>query len=99
MVTVVRTGAIAPGKTAEALTFAHQISKLIKEKHGVTIELLLPVGGNPGRIAFKSNYAGLGEWETLSAKLLADADYLAAITSNSAVFLPGSINDEIWRTL
>ena len=54
MVTVVRTGAIAPGKTAEALTFAHQISKLIKEKHGVTIELLVPVGGNPGRIAFKS---------------------------------------------
>jgi hypothetical protein len=60
MVTVIRTGAIAPGKTAEALTFAHQISKHIKEKHGIAIELLLPVGGNPGRIAFKSNYAGLG---------------------------------------
>jgi hypothetical protein len=99
MVTVIRTGAIAPGKTADALAFAHQITKLIKEKHGVPIELLVPVGGNPGRIAFKSNYQGLGEWETISAKLLADADYLAAIASNAAIFLPGSIHDEIWRTL
>jgi len=98
MVTVLRSGAIAPGKTAEALAFAHQMKKLIKEKYGVTIELLLPVGGNPARIAFKSNYENLGEWETISAKFLADAEYQAAITSNSAVFLPGSVNDDIWRS-
>ncbi len=99
MVTVIRTGTIAPGKTGEALAFAHQISKLIKEKHGVAIELLVPVGGNPGRIGFRSNYAGLGEWETLSAKLLADTECLAVIAANSAVFLPGSVSDDIWRTL
>jgi len=52
-----------------------------------------------GPNCFQIELPSLGEWETLSAKLLADADYLAAITSNSAVFLPGSINDEIWRTL
>jgi hypothetical protein len=99
MVTVFRSGAIAPGKTGEALAFAHQIKKLINEKYGITIELLVPVGGNPGRIAFKSNYEGLGEWETLSAKLWADAEYMAAIASNSATFLPGSVNDDIWRTI
>ena len=99
MVTVVRTGAIAPGKTAEALTFAHQISKLIKEKHGVTIELLVPVGGNPGRIAWRSAYESLAQWEALATKLIADAEYMEAIAKNSATFLPGSINDEIWRTL
>lgn len=99
MVTVTRSGAIAPGKNAEALAFAHQMKKLIKEKFGVTVELLVPVGGNPARIAFRSNYGGLGEWETLSAKLLADAEYQAAIASNSSVFLPGSVNDNIWRAL
>jgi hypothetical protein len=99
MVTVIRSGAIAPGKTGEALAFAHQMKKLMKEKFGVAIELLVPVGGNPGRIAFKSNYEGLGEWETLSAKLWADAEYMAAITNNSSIFLPGSVNDEIWRTI
>jgi len=85
MVTVVRTGAIAPGKTAEALTFAHQISKLIKEKHGVTIELLVPVAGirpncfqielpRPGRMGRLSRQSS---WPTLIT--------VAAITSNSAV--------------
>jgi hypothetical protein len=98
MVTVIRSGAIAPGKTADALAFAHQMKKLIKEKYGIAIELLLPVGGNPARLAFKSNYENLGEWETLSAKLLADAEYMAAIASNSATFLPGSVNDDIWRS-
>jgi hypothetical protein len=99
MVTVIRSGAIAPGKTGDAIAFAHQIKKLIKEKYGVTIELLVPVGGNPGRIAFRTNYEGLGEWEALSAKLLADAEYLGALASNAAVFLPGSVNDDIWRSL
>ena len=99
MVTVIRSGAIAPGKTADALAFAQQIKKLIKDKHGVAIDLLVPVGGNPARIAFKTNHEGLGEWETLSSKLLADADYQAVIASNSATFLPGSVNDDIWRTI
>jgi hypothetical protein len=40
MVTVFRSGAIAPGKTGEALAFAHQIKKLINEKYGITIELV-----------------------------------------------------------
>ena len=37
MVTVIRSGAIAPGKTADALAFAHQMKKLIKEKYGIAI--------------------------------------------------------------
>ena len=99
MVTVIRSGAIAPGKTAEALAFAHQIKKLIKDKFGIPAELLLPVGGNPSRIGFKSNYENLGEWEAFATKALADADYMAAITNNGAIFLPGSVNDDIWRSI
>ena len=85
MVTVFRSGAIAPGKTGEALAFAHQIKKLINEKYGITIELLVPVGGNPGRIAFKSNYQGLGEWETLSAKLWADSKRASTVRSSGGM--------------
>lgn len=99
MVTVIRSGAIAPGKTLDVLTFAHQIKKLLKEKHGVTVELLVPVGGNPNRIGFKSHYENMGEWEALSAKMLADSEYMAAITSNGPNFVAGSINDDIWRSL
>jgi len=99
MVTVTRSGSIAQGKTADALAFASLITKLIKDKHGITIQWLVPVGGNPNRIAFTSNYESLAAWETLSSKLWADADYMAAVTANASVFLPGSIHDDIWRTL
>ena len=47
MISIMRTAAIAPGKTGDAIAFAHQIAKHLKEKYGVTVELLMPVGGNP----------------------------------------------------
>ncbi len=99
MVTIMRTAAIAPGKTGDAIAFANQIAKHIKEKYGTTVELLMPVGGNPGRIAWRMGYESLAQWETLAAKLMADSDYMAAIAKNSATFLPGSVHDEIWRTI
>jgi hypothetical protein len=99
MITFTRTASIASGKAREAITFAHQIAKLIKEKHGTTLEVLMPVGGNPYRIAWRSRYESLAQWETFSAKVNADADYMATIAENGATFLPGSISDEIWRTL
>jgi hypothetical protein len=99
MITFTRTGSIAPGKTREAIAFAHQIAKIIKEKHGVTLEILMPVAGNPYRIAWRTRYEGLAQLEAFSAKVLADADYMATIAENSANFLPGSMHDEIWRTL
>jgi hypothetical protein len=54
------------------------VARHIREKYGTTLELLMPIGGNPEG----SRYQSLGEWETLSAKLL-----------------PGSVHDELWRTM
>jgi hypothetical protein len=99
MVTIMRTLGIAPGKTGEAIAFANQIVKDIKEKYGATAELLMPIGGNPARIAFRINYENMAQWEALTAKFMADADLQGTIAKNSGNFLPGSANDEIWRTI
>lgn len=99
MITFTRSASIAPGKTGEAITFAHQMAKLIKEKYGTTLELLVPIGGNPNRIAWYARYESLAQWEALANKLIADTEYMGAIAKNSATFLPGSVYDEIWRTL
>jgi len=99
MITFTRTAVIAPGKTGDAIVFANQVSKYIKEKYGTTLELLMPVGGNPNRIAWQARYQNLGEWEALSAKIIADSEYMGMITKNSGTFLPGSIHDEFWRTI
>ena len=89
----------APGKTGDAIAFANQIAKYIKEKYGTTFELLMPIGGNPNRIAWHARYESLVQLEALTAKLAADTDYMGVIAKNSATFLPGSVHDEIWRTI
>jgi hypothetical protein len=94
-----RTAAIAPGKWDDALAFANQIAKYVKEKYGRTVEVLMPVGGDPARIAWLSNYESLAQFEAATAKLLADPDYMGMVAKNIAAFLPGSINDDIWRTI
>jgi hypothetical protein len=81
------------------MAFANQSARYVKEKYGPTVEVLMPVGGNPARIAWRSNYESLAQWEALSAKSLADPDYLAMVASASAIFLPGSVHDEISRTI
>ncbi len=99
MITISRTATIAPGKMGEAMAFAHQVSKLIKEKHGVTLEVLMPIGGNPSRIAWQSRYDSVAQWENLTGRLLADKDYMEMVGKQSGTFLPGSLHDEIWRTI
>ena len=52
MITYVRTANIAPGKTAGALAFAHEIAKVVEKITGLKVSVSMPVGGNPFRIAW-----------------------------------------------
>ena len=99
MVSFFRTASIAPGKAGDAIAYAHQIAKFIEEKHGLKIALLMPVGGNPNRVGFHTMYPGLAEMEAMTVKLMADPEYMALIAGGAANFLPGSVHDDIWRTI
>jgi len=99
MITQIRSAAIAPGKTGEAIAYARTIAKLVKEKYGTAAEILMPIGGNPGRIAWRLNYESMAQFEALSAKILTDPEYLGAVAAGSANFLPGSVYDDFWRTI
>jgi hypothetical protein len=99
MVTFTRSALIAPGKTREAMAFANQMVKLIKDKYDTKLEILVPIGGNPNRISWYARYETLAQWEALASKLFSDMDYMDAVARNSATFLPGSVNDDLWRTL
>jgi len=99
MITFVRTASIAPGKLPEAVAFAHKVADLVKNKTGDTISITMPVGGNPNRIAWVSVYASLAEVEERTTKLLGDRDYLSLLNTAATLFLPGSVHDEIWRSV
>ncbi len=99
MITFVRTRSIAPGKGAEAIAFAQQLSKMAKDKFSVQVNVNVPIGGNPDRLATVSSYASLAEFESIALKLVADADYLKMVADNAQNFLPGSIHDELWMSM
>jgi hypothetical protein len=99
MITFVRTRSIAPGKMAEAMAYAQQVAKLVKDKHGVQLRLSVPVGGNPDRIAFVSSHASLGEVEAIGVALLADTEYMRLLAVNAQTFLPGATHDELWMSI
>lgn len=99
MITMIRSAAIAPGKTGDAITFAHTIAKHIHDKYGLKLTVVMPIGGNPNRIAWTATYESLAEWETLTAKLMADADYAKAVAANAPTFIAGSVHDDFWRSI
>jgi hypothetical protein len=99
MITLTRSASIAPGKAREAINYAKQIAQYLREEHATTAEILMPVGGNPYRIAWQIHFAGLAELDSLSAKLNADNEYLEMIARNSAWVIPGSVHDDLWRTV
>ena len=99
MITLVRTFSIMPGKAGEAVAFAHKAKAYVKEKYSLDMGLNMPIGGNPYRIAFVSMAPSLAEFEALMGKLAMDADYQAMIAANAANVIPGSVHDDIWRTI
>jgi len=99
MIRFVRTATIAPGKLGSALAFAREVAEHIKKHHGTTLEILAPVGGNPSRIAWKTDYPNLGALEDMQSKLMSDAAYLQLVEKGGANFVPGSLNDSIWKTI
>ena len=99
MIRFVRTASIAPGKLGDALAFAKQIAEFVGKNFGVQLEIMMPVGGNPNRVAWRAEYASLATMEEMQMKMLADPKYLEMVSKGAANFIPGSVNDVIWRTV
>jgi ketopantoate hydroxymethyltransferase len=99
MIRFVRTSNIAPGRFADALAFAKEISDYIQKNSGTRVEVMLPVGGNPQRVAWRAEYENLGAMETSQMKMLADPKYLELAAKGATNFIAGSTNDVIWRTV
>ena len=99
MIRFVRTASVAPGKLGDALAFAKKVAEYLGKQHGVQMEVMMPVGGNPHRIAWRGEYTDLATMEKMTAKYMADPKYLKLLSEGGANFVAGSLNDAIWRTV
>jgi hypothetical protein len=94
-----RTASIAPGKASEAIAFGHLIAKYIKETYGTDLVVLVPIGGDPNRISWHTHYNSLADFEAITTNLMTDKLYMEMVAKQSNTFLPGSIRDDLWRTV
>lgn len=99
MITFVRTAVVAPGKLADAMTLNQQLTKLARDKFDLDVHVSTPIGGNPSRMAWTTSYPSLADFDAMSIKLNAHADYQKLIAAAVAVFVPGSVHDELWRSV
>jgi hypothetical protein len=63
------------------------------------VEVLVPIGGNPQRVAWSVRYKDLAAYEVVGNKLRDDKQYWEIVSKNSGLFLPGSIRDSFWRVV
>ncbi|MBL8331107.1 MAG: NIPSNAP family protein [Rubrivivax sp.] len=99
MIAFYRNAAIASGKLGSAVAFAQQIAAYIKDKHGVELSIAMPLAGNPNRIGWAARYESLAALETKWTAITSDPHYRELAAKGSENFIPGTLHDEIWRTL
>lgn len=99
MISFYRIAGVAPGRTAAAIGFAHEIAGHMKSTYGVELEVLRPIGGNPQRIAWATRYKDLAALDAVNSKIMTDKRYWEMIGKASDNFVAGSMHDSIWQTL
>jgi hypothetical protein len=99
MIHFTRTTSIAPGKVADALAFAGEMTEYLSSSYGQKMQLMMPVGGNPHRLCFYSSYDSLGDMEKFQSRTMGDAKYLSILGKGAGIFIPGSAHDDIWRSV
>jgi len=99
MIVFVRSADLAPGKVMAAMKFAAEIAMLAEKIGGSSVTVMLPIGGNPNQILWRSTYDDLAGLEAAQTALMASEEYMSAIAAAADLFLPGSIFDRILRTV
>lgn len=100
MIRYTRTAAIAPGKLEGAMAFAKEVAAHWKSKYGVTMEVGLPIGGNPYRMCWTATYDNLAAADAVQLKSMADAHFVELLTKVAPEhFVGGSVRDEFWRVV
>ena len=98
MITAIREVGILPGKTAAARAFAIEITAYVKDKVGMDIELVRPIGANPQRIGWCTRYKDLAAYEVAWNKLIGDQRFVDLNVKTADFFVPGSMSEAIWQS-
>ena len=99
MITAVRTGQSAPGKTSHATEFVKELAAYLKSKHGLDVVVKTQIGGPVGRVSMITNYESLAAYEKAWNKIHADPEFHKLTHKASGIMNPGHTHDTLWRTV
>ncbi len=97
MIAFNRMANIAPGKTIQGIAFAHEIRAHMLQAFKVDLEVMLPIGGNPQRIAWSTRYADLAALDKVNLGVQSDKKFWEILNNSADCFIGGSMHDSIWR--
>ena len=89
MIATTRAASIAPGKSTSALAYIREMAGYMKSTYGVDYEVLIPIGGNPNRVAMSTRHQDLGAFDAVSSKVRSDKQYTQLIEKGSENYIAG----------
>jgi len=97
MILAIRQVSIMPGKAVAARAFAAEVTEYIRGAHKLEYDIVRPVGGNPMRIAWVGRYKDLAAYEDAVNKLTADKRFAELSAKTADIWVPGTMQDELWQ--
>ena len=96
MITLIREVCAMPGRTAAARAWAQEITAYLKDAHHLDLEVVLPLGGNPQRVAWCGRYKDFAAYESAMRKMLGDKRFSELNEKTAQLWVPGSMQDHVW---
>ena len=100
MVRFMRSARVAPGKILEAMSFATEIVDYLKKFEGhPPLQVFVDIFGDITTIRWIRDHKDLASLEKVANQLRTDQEYLEKVDNAGSLFIPGSIQDIVMRSL
>ena len=95
-----RFGRAKVGKGREGLKFAKEIADFINTKYApVSVQVYTEVFGEYNTIYWHTDHDDLSTLEEAHDKLIADPEYLAILNKGSDIFVEGTLQDKLLKSV
>jgi len=98
MVRWTRCARIVPGKEAQALQWAKELTDWANKKYSGHLDVFMDCFGELGTLRWFADFENLGAVETRMQQVLADQEYLQRVSQVPALFQSGAF-DTVMTTL
>ena len=87
------------GKMPAMLDLSREAAKHLESAHGLDVEILTQLGGDPLKIGLLGRYDNLAAVDDLNQKIAVDSKWADIMSRGEALGVEGSVRDEWWQQI